>query len=162
MSNVHLVVTTVRMATGDAATVKKRPRVDLLASLDAAFATKKDKPASKYTSQATAKEAEATNQQAYLHTKRKKKSNSARNGDGRNQQQQHGNSSSSISGDKRALNGRNHSSSTSNQPQPLDPVYGKLNLDILSVGLRNCSLVSHCLLFKYEDLVKQGEGGCGC
>ncbi|TYZ64617.1 hypothetical protein PybrP1_008253 [[Pythium] brassicae (nom. inval.)] len=52
---------------------KKRPRGDLLASLDAAFAAKQAAPASKYTAQV---QAQANSQQAYLHTKRKKKNSS--------------------------------------------------------------------------------------
>lgn len=122
---------------------KKRPRGDLLASLDAAFAAKPAASASKYTAQAAQVQAQANSQQAYLHTKRKKKNSSKgappSNGAGRgagagsknasNGVQQH--ASSSIDGAKRVNDAK----------RPHDPLYGKLDVDVLRVGLKNCSLV---------------------
>lgn len=127
---------------------KKRPRVDLLASLDAAFAAKKSAPASKYTSQAAAQVAAANSQQAYLHTKHKKKKGGVNGANGSNkssqQQQQHnannnGNKQANINGNKQANGNSNNRSKPPSQP--VDPLYSKLHVGILSVGLKNCSLV---------------------
>lgn len=124
----------------DAAATKKRPRVDLLASLDAAFAAKKAAPASKYTAQAAVKEAEANSQQAYLHKKRKNKGGKASKGSN-NHQQQHGTGSNSTN--TIGAGGSTNSSNTSMKEQAAssDPLYAKLNVEILRVGLKNCSLV---------------------
>lgn len=131
----------------DAAATKKRPRVDLLASLDAAFAAKKAAPASKYTAQAAVKEAEANSQQAYLHKKRKNKGGKAPKGS--NNQQQHGTGSNST--DTSGAGGSTNSINTSMKGQAAssDPLYAKLNVEILRVGLKNCSLVRtvHMTLF---------------
>lgn len=134
------------MVDADTATKKKRPRVDLLASLDAAFAAKKAAPASKYTVQAAVKEAEANSQQAYLHKKRKNKGGNKtqqQNGSTTTNSQQKngaGSNSKNASGDGGS---NNNSSNRDTKPQQAasDPLYGKLDVEILRVGLKNCSLV---------------------
>jgi hypothetical protein len=124
---------------------KKRPRVDLLASLDAAFAAKPQKPASKYTSQAAVKEAEATSQQAYLHKRKPKKQSANVNTNANASANANANAnaigSNSKQGDARNGNSNSSNNSSRGQKPPADPLYGNLPVDILAVGLKNCSLV---------------------
>ncbi|KAF1336002.1 Vacuolar protein sorting-associated protein 16, partial [Globisporangium splendens] len=131
---------------------KKRPRMDLLASLDAAFAVKPQKPASKYTSQAAVKESEATSQQAYLHKRKPKQQPANANANGNNRQLQHGgNNSNSKQSDKRNGNGSSNSNSRDQKPQ-VDPLYVKLPIDILAVGLKNCSLLPQVATLKKSSM----------
>ncbi|TYZ60541.1 hypothetical protein PybrP1_003074 [[Pythium] brassicae (nom. inval.)] len=125
---------------------KKRPRGDLLASLDAAFAAKQAAPASKYTAQAAQVQAQANNQQAYLHTKRKKKNSSngatISNGSGRGAAA--GPKGASV-GDKQpaqqAPSSNGGAKRLTDAKRSQDPLYGKLDVDVLRLGLKNCSLL---------------------
>ncbi|KAJ0407834.1 hypothetical protein P43SY_008295 [Pythium insidiosum] len=125
---------------------KKRPRNDLLASLDAAFATNGSKPASKYTSSAALQATAAAAQQAYQHNKRKRRPGKAANG---------GHAASGAAGSDSAISkgvtatsghagGATSRLSTTaparSEAPPYDPHYGRLDVDVLRVGLRNCSL----------------------
>lgn len=102
---------------------KKRP-LDILASLDAAFATQGSKPISKYTSAAVS-QVNAAAQQAYQHRSKKKKpflpTNHKRNG-------------SPLCNNDEAQKQRI-------QVKEVDPLYRRLDLEILRVGLKNCTLV---------------------
>ncbi|TMW64720.1 hypothetical protein Poli38472_011600 [Pythium oligandrum] len=114
---------------------KKRPH-DILASLDAAFASVESKPASKYTSKAALQANAAASQQAYQH-KRKRRNKSS------GTQQSNGNEKK---GDDSKPNQAAVSKDKDRQ-EPVqsvakyDPHYGRLDVEVLQVGLKNCSLV---------------------
>lgn len=115
---------------------KKRARVDLLASLDARFesagpaasgggsgAAGKKPVVSKYTAQAAQATTGAASQQAYLHRGRKRKDKA-------------GNGSSNC-------NSNAHKASATDDNMPsYDPLYDAVQMDMLRIGLKNCSLVS--------------------
>ncbi|KAG7400589.1 hypothetical protein PHYBOEH_005112 [Phytophthora boehmeriae] len=110
---------------------KKRPRADLLSSLDAAFAPATQPAANKYTAQAAAQAAPRGNkQQAYQHSKRKRKG--GKNG----KQQEKSNSEGGKTGNNSTKEAETKREVT------VDPLYEKMGADLLSVGLKNCSLHS--------------------
>ncbi|KAH7479193.1 Ribonuclease P protein subunit p29 [Phytophthora ramorum] len=104
---------------------KKRPRADLLSSLDAAFASTAQPTASKYTTQAAAQAAPNGNkQQAYQHSKRKRK----------------GGKNHDKAGHARG-NGREAAKEQENKSEyKVDPLYEKMDAELLAVGLKDCSL----------------------
>ncbi|GLD97002.1 hypothetical protein PINS_up005685 [Pythium insidiosum] len=130
---------------------KKRPRNDLLASLDAAFASNGSKPTSKYTSNAAVQATAAAAQQAYQHNKRKRRPGKGSNGStgaAPGTSNATANNTTAAGGGKSAKSngsGNSHgnaaaSSSAARNEAPYDPHYGRLDVDVLRVGLRNCSL----------------------
>ncbi|DBA02709.1 TPA: hypothetical protein N0F65_010534 [Lagenidium giganteum] len=121
---------------------KKRQRLDLLASLDAAFAPAASTPKeSKYTSNAAVVASGAAAQQAYLQTKKKKRRNNANGGAtkaGNGQQKQDGNSSAN-----KASNATAAATTQTASSRKYDSLYGTLNADsVLSVALKGCSLAN--------------------
>ncbi|ETK80721.1 hypothetical protein F441_13740 [Phytophthora nicotianae CJ01A1] len=117
---------------------KKRPRADLLSSLDAAFASTAQPAVSKYTAQATAQSApKGSKQQAYQHSKLKRKDKKRdKGGNGRGDDKE----TDKQSGEKDV---------EEKKEVKVDPMYEKMDTELLAVGLKNCSLVSHssCELF---------------
>ncbi|KUF86519.1 Annexin A7 [Phytophthora nicotianae] len=117
---------------------KKRPRADLLSSLDAVFASTAQPAVSKYTAQATAQSApKGSKQQAYQHSKRKRKDKKRdKGGNGRGDDKE----TDKQSGEKDV---------EEKKEVKVDPMYEKMDTELLAVGLKNCSLVSHssCELF---------------
>ncbi|RLN54339.1 hypothetical protein BBJ29_002083 [Phytophthora kernoviae] len=108
---------------------KKRPRADLLSSLDAAFAPATQPAANKYTTQAAAQAVPKGNkQQAYQHLKRKRKG-------GKNGKQQDKNGKEGGKGGNNKIN-----RDETKKEATVDPLYEKLGADLLSVGIKNCSL----------------------
>lgn len=103
---------------------KKRPRADLLSSLDAAFASAAQPTASKYTIQAAEQTlSKANTQQAYQQSKRKRKDKKENGrGNGRNINEQAGKE------DKM-------------EKKKMDPLYEKMSVELLALGLKDCSLV---------------------
>ncbi|RLN96773.1 hypothetical protein BBJ28_00011041 [Nothophytophthora sp. Chile5] len=114
---------------------KKRPRADLLSSLDAAFASASQAPASKYTVQAAAQiAAKGNKQQAYQHSKRKRRDGKRGNGNG------NGNGGAGQAREKTEDRGKD---SGAKSTPAADPLYEKLDVDLLAVGLKDCSLRSN-------------------
>ncbi|KAG6609713.1 GPI ethanolamine phosphate transferase [Phytophthora cinnamomi] len=114
------------MATGG----KKRPRADLLSSLDAAFATAAQPAASKYTAQAAAQAAPKGNkQQAYQHSKRKRKD------------KKRDKSGNARAGDKDAGKPAANQEKKKEEKK-VDPLYEKMDAELLAIGLKDCSLQS--------------------
>lgn len=106
----------------------KRARgADILSSLDAAFASAGKAAASKYTSQAAVRAEQAAQQQAFAH-KRKKKTNGKR-------------SDATSNSGKGGKPGQGKGGKGAEPQAAIDPMYRKLGADVLSVGLRGCSLV---------------------
>ncbi|POM72399.1 GPI ethanolamine phosphate transferase [Phytophthora palmivora] len=102
---------------------KKRPRADLLSSLDAAFASTAQPAASKYTAQAAAQAAPKGNkQQAYQHSKKKRK-DKKRNARGN---------------DKETT--RKEAGKEEKKEVKVDPLYEKVDAELLAIGLKDCSL----------------------
>ncbi|CAI5726228.1 unnamed protein product [Peronospora effusa] len=134
---------------------KKRPRADLLSSLDAAFASTAQAVASKYTVQAAEKALSKENkQQAYQQSKRKRK-DKKRNDKGGNGR----------------INGKNANERAGKENERkktmMDSVYEKMNVDLLALGLKDCSLQSqvqtltnprtlHQTLKNYLEFVTKG------
>ncbi|GMF27257.1 unnamed protein product [Phytophthora fragariaefolia] len=116
------------MATS-AAGAKKRPRADLLSSLDAAFASAAQPAASKYTAQAAAQAApKGSKQQAYQHAKRKRKDKKRdKGGNGRGADKDTG----KTDGKKQEKK----------EEKKVDPLYEKMDAQLLTIGLKGCSLV---------------------
>ncbi|KAL3673449.1 hypothetical protein V7S43_001160 [Phytophthora oleae] len=103
---------------------KKRPRADLLSSLDAAFASTAQPAVSKYTAQAAAQAAPKGNkQQAYQHSKRKRKDKKRGNGQGNGKDT---GKQATKTGEKKVVKA--------------DPLYEKMDADLLVIGLKDCSL----------------------
>ncbi|KAE9360500.1 hypothetical protein PF008_g1797 [Phytophthora fragariae] len=103
---------------------KKRPRVDLLSSLDAAFATAAQPAASKYTAQAAAQAAPKGNkQQAYQHSKRKRKDKKRDKG-----------------GNARGRDKDAAKTAQKKEKKKVDPLYEKMDMELLAIGLKDCSL----------------------
>lgn len=103
---------------------KKRPRADLLSSLDAAFASTAQPAVSKYTAQAAAQVAPKGNkQQAYQHSKRKRKDKKRGNGQGNGQD-----------------TGKQAAKADEKKAVKIDPLYEKMGVNLLAVGLKDCSL----------------------
>lgn len=112
-----------------AANGKRAAAADLLSSLDAAFAAAGTSTASKYTSQAAVRADQARAQQAFAHKrKRSKKGGSSK--------------TDKTSGG----NGKAASEPSAATPKPAaqpasDPLYSRLSVNLLAVGLKDCSLV---------------------
>ncbi|ETK80723.1 hypothetical protein, variant 2 [Phytophthora nicotianae CJ01A1] len=108
---------------------KKRPRADLLSSLDAAFASTAQPAVSKYTAQATAQSApKGSKQQAYQHSKLKRKDKKRdKGGNGRGDDKE----TDKQSGEKDV---------EEKKEVKVDPMYEKMDTELLAVGLKNCSL----------------------
>ncbi|CAH0477283.1 unnamed protein product [Peronospora belbahrii] len=131
---------------------KKRPRADLLSSLDAMFESAAQFTSSKYTLQAAA-EAIGNKQQIYQGLKRKRKDKKRNKGKGNGKDADKPNEND---GDKHLKN-----------ELRADPLYQKMNVELLAIGLKDCSLKSqvHALqnprqlretLQNYLELVTQG------
>ncbi|KAG3031936.1 hypothetical protein PC128_g5141 [Phytophthora cactorum] len=107
---------------------KKRPRADLLSSLDAAFASAAQPATSKYTTQAAAQVAPKGNkQQAYQHSKRKRKDKKRdKSGNGR--------------GGRREADKQAGKEEKKKEEVKVDPLYEKMDAELLAIGLKDCSL----------------------
>ncbi|CAI5723904.1 unnamed protein product [Peronospora destructor] len=134
---------------------KKRPRADLLSSLDAAFSSTAQSAASKYTVQ-DAEEAllKENKQQAYQQSKRKRKYKKCKDKEGNG---------------RRNGKGANEQAGNENKKKTkmIDPLYEKMNVELLALGLKNCSLESqvqaltnprtlHQTLKNYLEFVTKG------
>ncbi|KAG7389779.1 hypothetical protein PHYPSEUDO_009699 [Phytophthora pseudosyringae] len=107
---------------------KKRPRADLLSSLDAAFASTAQPAASKYTVQAAAQAAPKDNkQQAYQHSKRKRKDKTRDKGGNRR-------------GDGKEARKHAGKEGSKKKEVKVDPLYEKMDAELLAIGLKDCSL----------------------
>ena len=119
------------MSTGGEGGKKKRPRADLLSTLDAAFASTAQSTDSKYTAQATAQAVpQQHKQQAYQHLKRKRKDEAKRMTDGNGQRQK----------------GRDRTAKESEEKhgkKQTEAAYEKMSTELLAIGLKDCSLVSY-------------------
>lgn len=121
------------------ATSNKRARgADILSSLDAAFASAGQVAASKYTSQAAARVDQAAVQQAYAH--KRKRGGKKKPGNDSNTGSNSANDGKNGGQAKRAdaagtVRGLKSGGATE------DPLYCKMDANLLSVGLRRCSLV---------------------
>lgn len=116
-----------------AASNKRARGADILSSLDAAFASAGQVAASKYTSQAAARVDQAAAQQAYAHKRKragKKKTAGSANTSGKSGQNSGQNSGQGVKAAARKTAGAAE-----------DPLYRTLDAELLSVGLRSCSLV---------------------
>ncbi|KAK1948159.1 Ribonuclease P protein subunit p29 [Phytophthora citrophthora] len=101
-----------------------RPRDDLLSSLDAAFASTAQPAVSKYTVQAAAQAVPKGNkQQAYQHSKRKRKDKKRGNTQGNGKE-----------------TGKQAAKTDEKKLVKVDPLYEKLDVNLLVVGLKDCSL----------------------
>jgi hypothetical protein len=110
---------------------KKRPRADLLSSLDAAFASSAQPAVSKYTAQAAAQVAPKGNkQQAYQHSKRKRKDGKRGKGGSANGGKS---DATKTQADKQQQEKKKETK--------VDPLYEKMDAELLAIGLKDCSLV---------------------
>ncbi|KAL8008199.1 putative ribonuclease P/MRP, subunit p29, rof/RNase P, ribonuclease P/MRP, subunit p29 superfamily [Plasmopara halstedii] len=134
---------------------KKRPRADLLSSLDAVFSASAHSEASKYTALAAVQTTLNENDlQAYQHIKRKRKGKKREKG------------STGCEGAK-AMNNHAESEKDKSNKVIADPLYETIDVGLLAVGLKNCSLrpqvktltnsrVSHETLKRYLESVTVG------
>ncbi|TDH65112.1 uncharacterized protein CCR75_000600 [Bremia lactucae] len=105
---------------------KKRPRADLLSSLDAIFSSVTQPKASKYTALASSQStSKGIVQQAYQHSKRKRV----------NKKRQLGSTTQESTNEANKKEENNEK-----QPKKNDLLYEKLDLDLLAIGLKDCSL----------------------
>ena len=110
---------------------KKRPRADLLSTLDAAFASTAQATDSKYTAQAAAQSDlhQKHKQQAYQHLKRKRK------GDDKHVHEGNG---------RRKKRGQDHAKKETAEKhgkKQTEAAYEKMSTELLAIGLKDCSLV---------------------
>uniref|UniRef100_A0AAV1VLV2 Uncharacterized protein n=1 Tax=Peronospora matthiolae TaxID=2874970 RepID=A0AAV1VLV2_9STRA len=136
---------------------KKRPRADLLSTLDAAFASTAQATDSKYTAQAAAQSdlPPKHKQQAYQHLKRKRK------GDDKHVHEGNG---------RRKTRGQDHAKKETAAKQgkkQTEAAYEKMSTELLAIGLKDCSLhpqvqtltkprVLHETLKQYIESVTRG------
>ncbi|KAF4043970.1 hypothetical protein GN244_ATG03845 [Phytophthora infestans] len=107
---------------------KKRPRADLLSSLDAAFSSAAQPAISKYTTQAAAQAAPKENkQQAYQHSKRKRKDKKRDKG-------------GNARGNGKDTGKKEAKGEDTKKDVKADPLYEKMDAELLAIGLKDCSL----------------------
>ncbi|KAI9995449.1 hypothetical protein PInf_012514 [Phytophthora infestans] len=107
---------------------KKRPRADLLSSLDAAFLSAAQPAISKYTTQAAAQAAPKENkQQAYQHSKRKRKDKKRDKG-------------GNARGNGKDTGKKEAKEEDKKKDVKADPLYEKMDAELLAIGLKDCSL----------------------